>query len=814
MLLLLLTTSLIIFSVGIGYISYRFKNKAMADAKEIALTSARSYASLVKSEIDKEFGVSRSMASALEIIEDGDPDQREFLQFEILKKALINNPSYIASFLQWDLSDCDSTYKKPHGRRRYLCYRKYPQPEITGFIKNEDYGAIDTMKGIIETESYDYNNPFYITKRNHCEYIIDPYFYSYQNVKEMPSETPTRKDAILETTIIVPLIKNNKFRALTGVDIPLNHFREMIKQIKPFKKSQAFIISNNGEVVAHHNIFMLARPFTDYIPEPDFDIYDRIKNGREFSFTINDPLKGEILYMFSPVEIARTSMPWAVAISVPVKVILADAQRHFYTSILVGLLGLIIMTILIYRIAKSITMPIENTTKMLTSLSLGKIDRSAKIDVHTGDELQAMATSANILLEGLDQTSTFARNIGEGHLDTKYKLLSEDDSLGHALIEMRDKLKKSNEEIRAKNRELEKLSMVVQKTDNAVMITDEWGNIEWVNNAFAKMYGYTIEDLKDKLSINIIQLSTHPKIEKIIHNCINDHNTIFYDSMIRSKEGQEIYAQTTVTPVLDETGKVSKLLAIDSNITDIKNAQQEIKKQRDKLEVLNAEKDRFFAIIAHDLKNPFTSLLSLSQSLSENFQDFEPDELDEFLKRVNRSAWQIFNLLENLLTWARSQTGKLDFVPQKVNVAESLNTTYNLLRTNAEKKNIDFEINCSPGLHMYVDNNMIMTVLRNLTHNAIKFTHQGGMVRLMAENSQNGYIQVTIEDNGIGLSKEDQKKLFRIDVKTKSIGSSKEKGTGLGLILCKEFIQKNGGKIHLESAEGKGSKFVFVVPAK
>ncbi|MEA3445050.1 MAG: PAS domain-containing sensor histidine kinase, partial [Bacteroidota bacterium] len=356
------------------------------------------------------------------------------------------------------------------------------------------------------------------------------------------------------------------------------------------------------------------------------------------------------------------------------------------------------------------------------------------------------------------------------------------------------------------------LSMVVQKTDNAVMIMDEAGNIEWVNDAFVKMYGYTLDDFHRELGKNMIQLSTHPQIEQIIKNCISEHTTIFYDSMIRSKAGKAIYAQTTITPVLDEKGKVSKLLAIDSNITDIKNAQQKIQLQRDELESLNATKDRFFAIIAHDLKNPFTSLLSLSQSLSENFMDFEPAELDEFLKRVNKSAWQIFNLLENLLTWSRSQTGKLDFMPQKVNIAEALNTTYNLLLATAGKKQIDFSVSCEPGLFMFVDNNMLMTVLRNLTHNAIKFTNQGGKVKLSVEKINDAFIQFIVEDNGIGLSKEDQEKLFRIDIKTKAIGKSKEKGTGLGLILCKEFIQKNGGDLHIESNEGEGSRFIFTVP--
>ena len=814
MLLLLLTTTLLIFAAGIGYISIRYKNKAMSDAKEIAMTSAREYANLVKASIDKDFGISRGLATTLQSLEDMGCENREILQFDILKRVLDENQSYIASFLQWDLSDCDSTYDKYHGRRRYLAFRKYPTPEIVGFIENANYWDIDTMRGIVETEHYDPNNPFYLVKENLYEYIIDPYFYSYQTVKEMPSDFPTQKDAVLETTIIVPIVKDGKFRAVTGVDIPLNHFRAIIKQIKPFEKSRAFIVSNNAKYVAHHNIGMLAKSVREDIPDIKIDIEEKIKTGKEFSFITSHPTKGEMFYMFSPIHIARTKTPWSIAISVPVNVILAEAMTHFYISLLVGLLGLIIMTILIYRIAKNITQPIENTTVLLTELSQGKIDPSAKINVKTGDELQAMASSANILLDGLGQTSNFAKKIGAGQYDTEYRLLSSEDHLGHSLIDMRNRLKQSREEIQAKNRELEKLSMVVQKTDNAVMIMDEEGSIEWVNDAFVKMYGYTLDDFHQDIGRSIAHLSTHPEIDNIMKACIEKHQTIFYDSMIRSKEGKEIYAQTTVTPVLDENGVVIKLLAIDSNITEIKNAQKEIRQQRDELQNLNAMKDRFFAIIAHDLKNPFTSLLSLSQSLSENFQDFEPDELDEFLKRVNKSAWQIFNLLENLLTWARSQTGKLDFAPQKVNVAECLNTTYNLLLANAEKKEIDFSVSSPEDLLMFVDNNMMMTVLRNLAHNAIKFTNQKGKVSISAEPTENGLVQFIVEDNGIGLSQEDQQKLFRIDVKTKSIGTSKEKGTGLGLILCKEFIQKNGGDITIESEEGKGTRFVFTVPER
>jgi len=811
MLLYIISTTVLIFAAGIGYISFRYQYKALNDAKEMAILSARESANHIKSLMDADFGFSRGMAQSHLAIEDRAGSKREELQFDILKKILEQNPSYIASFLQWDLSDCDPTYHKDHGRRRALCFRKYPNPDRTRLLSPEDYGPIDTMFGYVDTSDFDYNNPYYVVKRELREFIIDPYFYSYQTVKEMPSEVPTQVDAILETTIIVPIISDGKFRALTGVDIPLNHFQEIIDKIKPFKESKAFIVSNNGKLVAHpEKKFIrekLAKVITKGLPV-DFD--NRIKRGVEFSMVFSDSIRGEIFYVFSPIVMGRTGTPWSVGIEVPVAIIMADADRHFQQSLFAGLLGLILLSLVIWRISVSITRPIEETTQVLTEISLGKITQSKKLAIKTRDEIGQMADSVNILIDGFKQTASYAKKIGEGNLDTDYKMLSEHDELGISLVDMRAKLKASRAEIEAKNQELEKLSMVAEQTDNAVMIMDKSGRFEWVNSAFEKMYGYTLADFAFG-NDNIINLSSNPDIKTIINTCNRRHETIFYESMIYSKSREPIYAQTTITPVLSESGDVVKLIAIDSNISPIKKAQSEIERQRNELELLNATKDKFFAIIAHDLKNPFTSLLSLSQSVSEQFKELEPEELEQFLNRVNKSAWQIYKLLENLLTWSRSQTGKIEFNPEQIHLNQLVEETVALLEDTAIKKNISLSSVRNSTETVFADRNMLLIIVRNLVHNSIKFTDQGGNVSIKVNRGEDK-TTVIVEDTGIGISSEDQHKLFRIDVKTKAIGSSKEKGTGLGLILCKEFIEKNGGSISVESEAGKGSRFIFTVP--
>jgi hypothetical protein len=302
MLLFILSTFFLVFAAGIGYISFRFRVKAMKDATAIAKSYTRENAKRIQAEMDKDFSFSRSMAQAMVAIEDHAGKKREFLQYEILRNALKNDTSYIASFLQWDLSDCDSQYTKEHGRRRYLCFRNYLPPSIKGYVQQEEMRQIDTMYGLVDTADYDYFNPYYIVKREHCEYIINPYFYSYQNVKEMPSAIPTQEDAILETTIIIPIIADGKFRALCGVDIPLNHFNDLISSVQPFEESESFILSNNAAYVTHKDVAMLTKPIVDHIYTGNLsiNIEDSIRQGKELAFRVNDPSKGRIvLHVFS-----------------------------------------------------------------------------------------------------------------------------------------------------------------------------------------------------------------------------------------------------------------------------------------------------------------------------------------------------------------------------------------------------------------------------------------------------------------------------------------------------------------------------------
>ena len=226
---------------------------------------------------------------------------------------------------------------------------------------------------------------------------------------------------------------------------------------------------------------------------------------------------------------------------------------------------------------------------------------------------------------------------------------------------------------------------------------------------------------------------------------------------------------------------------------------------------LNASKDKFFSIIAHDLKNPFNTIIGFSDILIEEIRSGYRERIEEYAEAINNSAVQTLRLLENLLEWANSQTGNILFKPATIKLDELLNEEFRMLSDMAMAKNIQIKSSFPDNLTIIADKNMIKTVLRNLISNAVKFTHKNGMVEVKARKD-NKNVEISVSDNGIGMTKETISKLFRLDANLSTNGTENEKGTGLGLFLCKEFIEKHGGKIWVESESGKGSIFKFSLP--
>lgn len=238
-----------------------------------------------------------------------------------------------------------------------------------------------------------------------------------------------------------------------------------------------------------------------------------------------------------------------------------------------------------------------------------------------------------------------------------------------------------------------------------------------------------------------------------------------------------------------------------------------LKQTQMELREANAAKDKFFSIIAHDLKNPFSSLLGYTGILLKKYDEYDDERKIQMIKAIRESSERVLSLLENLLDWSQKQLGQMNCDPELINLAQIALENISLLESPAKSKNIIIYSNIDEDTMAFGDLNMIKMVFRNLISNAIKFTNLEGEIQLSCKEIGD-YQEVVISDTGVGIAEEDLENLFRIDVHHSTEGTKKERGSGLGLLLCKEFIEENGGKIWVKSNQDEGSKFYFTIPKR
>lgn len=298
-----------------------------------------------------------------------------------------------------------------------------------------------------------------------------------------------------------------------------------------------------------------------------------------------------------------------------------------------------------------------------------------------------------------------------------------------------------------------------------------------------------------------------------------------YEINIRRLTGEVLTVLETSMAVKDKNGKIIALRGILRDITESKKNEGKLKQLVERLEYVNnqlkeseeelkntnASKDRFFSIIAHDLRSPFSSLLSFSEFLVEDIEELSKDEIKSFAGKINEAARSVFNLLENLLQWSRIQSGKMPYQPSSFNLSYKVNQVIALLKNNSDHKKIKIINDAATNAVVFADDDMIFSVIQNLLSNAIKFTNEGGAIVIRSNTLEND-IEISITDNGVGIKEEDLAKLFRIDAQHTTYGTCDEKGSGLGLILCKEMIERNRGKIWVTSKVGEGTTFTFTLP--
>lgn len=301
-----------------------------------------------------------------------------------------------------------------------------------------------------------------------------------------------------------------------------------------------------------------------------------------------------------------------------------------------------------------------------------------------------------------------------------------------------------------------------------------------------------------------------------IDRAMSGHSQVFEWKHIK-KDGTPFDAEVSLNPVPLE-GEVH-LQAIVRNISKRKKSEEQLLKYTRELQDLNHAKDKFFSIISHDLKGPFNAILGFSDILANEWDDYTDEERQHFIQNIHTSAKNTYQLLENLLEWGMTQTGTLIFNPITFDLSLVVNEVVILMREPAESKQIKLFTAINFNTMVLADENMVRTIMRNLVSNAVKYSQPGDQVKITGHKIEKtsdkpGMVKVCVHDTGVGIAPDLVPKLFRIDEKVRSNGTAQEKGTGLGLILCKELVEKNGGTIFVESEPEKGSKFCFTLPVE
>jgi PAS domain S-box-containing protein len=355
-----------------------------------------------------------------------------------------------------------------------------------------------------------------------------------------------------------------------------------------------------------------------------------------------------------------------------------------------------------------------------------------------------------------------------------------------------------------------KLKKAIETTELGITITDNHGRIAYANSADAQMHGYTVEELIGQPA----NIYARPEIRKSFNVEKPDFKAYMNwkrESTNIRKDGSEFPVTLISNMIKNLEGNPIGMVVVCENITERKQAEMALKKSEQHLRELNATKDKFFSIIAHDLRNPLTTLLGYSDLILQIYETTSSEEIYEMLGKLNGSANQLHKLIENLFQWSRAQIDGLNFEPAMISLHQIVKTNVDLFKFTAIKKDIILHTTVFEELEVFADQNMITTVIRNLISNGLKFTDRGGSVTI-STTIDDGEVTIRVRDTGVGIDLKNIPSLFLLNESCSTPGTEQEVGTGLGLILCKEFVEINGGTIRVESKQKIGSTFSFTLP--
>ena len=356
----------------------------------------------------------------------------------------------------------------------------------------------------------------------------------------------------------------------------------------------------------------------------------------------------------------------------------------------------------------------------------------------------------------------------------------------------------------------EPIMTIVESTPSGICITDEDGVFEYVNQAYCTLYGYQLGELIGRHFTVVVPESHRAWLIELHDKFISGTNEVRGEWPVRNRAGEELFILADAVRVMGGDGRPKKVTFV-VDITARKRAEEELTRSEALLREAVATKDKFFTILAHDLKNSFQVLTGGAELLVLGSHRFSPEQILSRATDMHQASLSALKLLNNLLTWAQSQTGTLKCLPQKLKLGAALELAMQPLLEKARAKSIPVAFRVAQDATVLADPDMLNAVLFNLIGNALKFTPKGNPVTISAREDA-GWLTLEVRDAGVGMDRDTLERLFRTDCKSSSKGTEGELGTGLGLILCREFVERNGGRIWAESTPGAGSVFSFSLP--
>ena len=840
----ILPAMIVIFTiVAVVIYFYNAKNLYEEGKKEIELL-AKNCAKQIENEFFVFFEKEKAYNDIVSEFKSFDINSRRMLFVNLTRKFLENNETVLAYWCDFDKNTFDGQDDK---------YRNVNVFGSTGRMDPSFYRGIGGKilpEMVANSEERINDDYFRLPREVKATIIIEPYRYSYIDNTD---------NGILMTSIASPVFnQQNQVIGVTGIDLSLEHLVTLVNQIKIFGVGFATMISPKGFYLAHPDEDLLGKSlFNDpHFPKDINDsIYELKIKGEKFSVDFTSTVDNErYLVYFEPVTLGKTETNLMVSIFVPYKVLISRAEELLILDILSFSIIIILITTIIIIIAYRLSAPLKQLSRDALKLTEG--DLSFELNIHSNDETGELAKAFMFVNQTigllLNEINRSIRETLNGNLQHRVdvnkfrgdysKIINGVNNLVEAFIDPIEKLEQQKIILAEQKKELEELNeekkLILDNTNDMICVLDlSASNFTFVAGACYNIFGYTPEEY---IQMSVKDIMTSESYQFVLETIATefgryergeiDYPEATFEVQQYRKDGSLIWVEISAKAILNKKNELVKIVAITRNIDDRKTAEFQISQQKEELEQqkidlerqngelekLNAEKDKFFSIIAHDLRNPFTPLLSLSELLEDSYDDMDADEVKKIITIIHNSSESVYKLLENLLEWSRSARGEMAYEPVENNINEIIYDCVNHLQSQTNAKNISIELPDNLiKIDVMCDMNMIHTVIRNLVSNAIKFSFDSSTIKVSVNDysEDSNYVQVSVRDSGVGISQENIDKLFKIDQKiTSTEGTNKETGTGLGLILCKEFIDKHNCKIWAESEIGKGTTFSFTLP--